>query len=517
MSEIDTQIATLLDDVAATIHPTPDFEAVLHGGGAGGGAVAGAPGGGRPFRRGLAVAAASVLLVGGAAAAAFGFDDGDGDPGSLATKVVTTPAPSPLGTLPPDEDGGAPSTTVASEAGDETTTSVAEAAAEHERTARLGEGDLDGDPVVQVVLGTAVPGEAVTVATDRGETIVETGEDGGWKAVLELHDVPPATSIPIRVNFADADTVFEFTVVTPEEEPPATTVAEDPKEEEPPPTTVAKEEPQFVEFTAKLGTSYASASPMKQVLYGTATPGTKILATTAYGHVTATAGEKGNWEAHLKMYEVPAPSNVRITVTASGFAKEFEFWVERPAPEPQPDPDPVAFTADMAAVYNEVDPIKVVFHGTGTPGSVVRLGSDFGVAEVVVGEKGKWETHLRLYEVPAGRTVGIRATNTASEQVFEFSVTKPETVTYDFTANAAFTICDTNPPFNEYWGTATPGSTISISSPYGSKNVTAGELGKWDARIEYPDAPYGVWFDVTITSSKDGGTKVFEFKRVEAV
>lgn len=520
MNEIDTQIATLLDDVASTINPTPNFEAILTGGGAGAGSVGGGGfgGAGRPFRRVLAIAAASVVVLGGAAAA-FQLDGDDTD--MVATETVTEPSttePAPSTTaeaVASDDERTTPeSTAPADELGDSNENAAddgAEAGAEH--SARLGDGKLAGDPVIQVVLGTAAPGERVEVATEYGEAAVEAGPDGAWTAVLELHDVPPATLVPIRVSFADADDVFELEIHTPvaeepDPEPPATTVAEDPV-----PETTEPKQPDPVEFTAKLGPSYNEAQPMKQVLFGTATPGTRILATSAYGHVTVYAGEKGNWEAHLLMYEVPGGTNVRITATASGFPQEYEFWVERPASEPQP----IAFTADLTAAYPEANPMKAVLHGRGTPGSEVRAGSEYGVAEAVVGEKGNWELVLEMHEVPAGTTVGIRVTNTKSESVYEFAITKAGAPSYELRAEAAFVECDSTPPFNEYWGTATPGATITINSPYGGKQVTAGELGKWEARVEFPDAPVGTMFEVSITSSKDGGTKVFPFKRVEAV
>jgi hypothetical protein len=49
---------------------------------------------------------------------------------------------------------------------------------------------------------------------------------------------------------------------------------------------------------------------------------------------------------------------------------------------------------------------------------------------------------------------------------------------------------------------------ISLTSPYGSKQVVSNAEGHWSARIEFPDAPVGETFNVHITSSK--GTAVYD-------
>jgi hypothetical protein len=83
-----------------------------------------------------------------------------------------------------------------------------------------------------------------------------------------------------------------------------------------------------------------------------------------------------------------------------------------------------------------------------------------------------------------------------------------------FTANAALTTSDRTPPVNEYWGTSTAGAVISITSDYGSTQVESKSDGKWSARVEYPDAPVGVTFNVHVTSSKGEAAYDFSFTRV---
>jgi hypothetical protein len=252
---------------------------------------------------------------------------------------------------------------------------------------------------------------------------------------------------------------------------------------------------------------------MTQVLHGTATPGTKVLATSAYGHATATAGDRGGWELVLKMYEVPAPSAVRVTVSADTGGPTHEFWLERPAPEPKPEPQDVPFTAQRGDVRHDGELTKVVLYGTGQPGSGVLASSEHGAEDARVGEKGQWELHLELWDIPAGHEALVRVTNNASEQVFEFVVdgpeSEPEPKRIDFTADAALAESDRTPPVNEYWGTSTAGAKIRITSEFGGATVHSDDEGRWDARVEFPDAPVDVTFVVRITSTK--GEAVYEF------
>jgi hypothetical protein len=518
MNDVDTRLTALFDEIASSIDPTPDFEAVMNGTGgltpvAG---TANAGRGGRPFRRVIAVAAA-VALVAGGAAAAFQLD---GEPEMVASDelVVPTTIESEV-TVPTTTGGDAESETTSDDTGEvEDPVNI--------RTAALGAGRLDTDPIRQIVLGRSMPGELVRVSTPYGETETTTDDDGRWRVVLEIAGVPPTTLVPIEVSFED-ETTIELTIVTPAAEPeptPDTTVAaeepepkaEEPKAEEPKTEQPKTEQPKTeqpvaaVPFTASLGASYADASPMKQVVFGTATPGTKVLVTSAYGNTTVEAGSKGGWEAHLKMHDVPGGTDVRITVTASGFGQEYEFWVRRPMPEAKP------FTAAIAATHLEGDPVKVVFQGTGAPGSKVTASADYGSADTVVSGSGHWELKLMMSGVPAQTNVGIRVADAASGTTKDFSVTTSAAPApkHHFKAHAAYEDCDETPPYNEYWGTAAPGSTVTISSPYGGAQVSVGESGAWSARVEFPSAPVGEKFQVSLTNSQDGHSFTFGFMRI---
>jgi hypothetical protein len=58
--------------------------------------------------------------------------------------------------------------------------------------------------------------------------------------------------------------------------------------------------------------------------------------------------------------------------------------------------------------------------------------------------------------------------------------------------------CDSEPPFEVFWGTANIGDKIQIESAYGSVQVFAGDNGDWEARIYFEGAPVGVPFEIWV-------------------
>lgn len=78
-----------------------------------------------------------------------------------------------------------------------------------------------------------------------------------------------------------------------------------------------------------------------------------------------------------------------------------------------------------------------------------------------------------------------------------------------FTASQAYGSCDEPVPYDIFSGTADPGSTVTISSPYGSGSTTADGSGHWERKVEFPSAPRGSTF--TVTASGIGGSERFDF------
>lgn len=89
------------------------------------------------------------------------------------------------------------------------------------------------------------------------------------------------------------------------------------------------------------------------------------------------------------------------------------------------------------------------------------------------------------------------------------TTTAAPVVTIAFSAAQAYGSCDEPVPYDIFSGQATPGSTITISSPHGSGSTTADSSGHWERKVEFPSAPRGEAFSVSVSGL--GGSKTFSF------
>ena len=81
-----------------------------------------------------------------------------------------------------------------------------------------------------------------------------------------------------------------------------------------------------------------------------------------------------------------------------------------------------------------------------------------------------------------------------------------------FTASARYGSCAEDPPYDEYSGTAAPGTTITVTSPHSAPSTVTADLnGGWWIRVEFPASTVGENFDVSVS---DGTTsRLFDFVR----
>jgi hypothetical protein len=194
---------------------------------------------------------------------------------------------------------------------------------------------------------------------------------------------------------------------------------------------------------------------------------------------------------------------------------------EKPSEEPPTtvvDDDPPDLLILHPKNGAELESSEVVFEGKTEPGARVSAG-DF---QADVGSDGGWR--LVLF-VDRGTTVVTfwavdKAGNesTASITLYyqppvDTTVPKEEDRDWEFSANAKFGESVEFPPYDIYFGTGRPGDTISITSEYGSGTGLVGPDGGWDAKVEFPEAPIGAVFVVTVTDSF-GRQRQFEFVRL---
>ena len=177
------------------------------------------------------------------------------------------------------------------------------------------------------------------------------------------------------------------------------------------------------------------------------------------------------------------------------------------------------FSIDYPADGKQVTSKVVAFGGTAADGVTVHRGK-----YTATPTDGAWVMELVLS--PGKNKVAFEATNAEGAREVEsvivyYDARVEEEKEHDgdkgdhdknvgFTANQKYGICGEEVPYDKFWGTAKPGATITASSPYGSASTTAGEKGYWDLKVQFPNAPVGEKFTVTITSS-DGGSKSFTF------
>lgn len=181
---------------------------------------------------------------------------------------------------------------------------------------------------------------------------------------------------------------------------------------------------------------------------------------------------------------------------------------------PDTTPPPLEITSPKPDEHFEVDVID--FRGTTEPGAKVFAGQ----YEANVDGEGNWS--IRLVLSPGANGARFIATDAAGNQS-EARVTVhydiPETTTeppkdppqeIEFTAHSVYGSCEENPPFDVYWGTASPGTPIYIESEFGSGVTEANSSGDWEIRVYFPEAPADKVFTVKVKDNK-GNKKLFEF------
>jgi len=78
-----------------------------------------------------------------------------------------------------------------------------------------------------------------------------------------------------------------------------------------------------------------------------------------------------------------------------------------------------------------------------------------------------------------------------------------------FSANQKYGSCGEDVPYDVFFGTAVPNSTVWVESRFGGGSTKAGENGGWDLKVKFPEAPPGEVFEVVVEG--EGGRKVFTF------
>jgi hypothetical protein len=282
-------------------------------------------------------------------------------------------------------------------------------------------------------LSSVAPGtpkrRRVLVAILRPAWIVALLLIGSAVAVaMVLDSSPPPEPIPPTDTTIVTPTTVAPTVpttVAPEPTTPTTVAAVVPVN--PTTTTVAPDtEPPLLEITSP--ENGAEFEEKTVTFAGTTEPGASVFA----GKYEADVDAEGNWHIVLKLGDGKTVARF-VARDGSGNESEASVTVYYVAPtttttEPEPtttEKELAAFTANSTYESCSDSPPFNVYYGTGEPGSWVDITSEYGSAELVVGEDGNWEKTVYFETAPADEPFGVRVADQYG-RVFEFSfVYKP--------------------------------------------------------------------------------------------
>lgn len=199
---------------------------------------------------------------------------------------------------------------------------------------------------------------------------------------------------------------------------------------------------------------------------------------------------------------------VRSDVPAPVGAVTDDSSEETPAVSEDLEPPLLELTSPIDGEH--LDRKVVAFSGRTEPDAEVLASGKFSV---VVDGNGAWSVDLVLS--PGANGVVFTATDQAGNvseiratvylDIEEPKETTTTEVAWIFTANQTYGSCSEPIPFDVFSGKAKPGSTVLISSPYGSGSTTANEDGVWSVEVQFPSAPYNELF--TVTAKDHAGTK----------
>ncbi|MGQ0850083.1 MAG: hypothetical protein ACT4OP_13425 [Actinomycetota bacterium] len=186
-----------------------------------------------------------------------------------------------------------------------------------------------------------------------------------------------------------------------------------------------------------------------------------------------------------------------------------------PAPVP-PDTTPPFLHVTSPEDGMEFTERNVTFAGTTEPGTEVFAGQ----FEAAVDAGGSWQIVLILSE--GANPVRLTARDGAGNESYaaitvyysEPATTTPTVVEKEpsvFEAHAMFGTCNLTPPYDIYYGTGQPGSTIHVQSEFGSGSVMVNSEGQWELQVFFPTAEPGRVFPVKVFDTY-GRQRVFEFQ-----
>jgi hypothetical protein len=418
MNDFESRLTMLLDDVASSVHPHPDPDAVFRP------TIPTVANDAHVYRpRWFAVAAASIVLVGGSAFAMERITSETTarivpaaspvtEPIHVTTTVVEptatsidepadlAPAKVPVFTPAVVPDAAAQPTEPTEPTVPPTEPTLPPVVIEF--TAKLGANGRAQTPMTQGFYGNAQPGSAIRVVTQFGVAETTANGDGKWETTLTMLEVPAGTKVAVRITSSTSDRVRQFTLERPA--PPAPPAA-----------------PAVIEFTAYLGANGQANTPMTQGFYGNAAAGSAIRVATSWGVAEAVAGPDNIWQATLTMPDVPPGTIVAVRITSSTSTRVREFTLQRPG---TPTPPSIDFTANAGWATTDATPPVDEYWGNSTAGALITITSPYGGAQVESNADGHWTARPTFPDAPVGVTFNVHITSSKGTAVYDFPLTR---------------------------------------------------------------------------------------------
>jgi len=165
----------------------------------------------------------------------------------------------------------------------------------------------------------------------------------------------------------------------------------------------------------------------KEVAYeGKTEPGARVFA----GKYEADVDAEGNWRIVLFLNH-EGVHNVTVTATdkASNEATaSVKVYYDPPKDEEKPkeeepkeEPKEYDFSAKQKYGSSSESPPWDKWYGTGTPGTEIWIGNDWGSSSTTVPEGGEWYLKVQFPEMPCGTKAVVLETNDGDRKVFEFT------------------------------------------------------------------------------------------------
>jgi len=233
-----------------------------------------------------------------------------------------------------------------------------------------------------------------------------------------------------------------------------------------------------------------SADPYTQ-FYGTADPGTVVVASSPYGTADLEVGESGEFSLKLFFEGAPSGFTFPVTLTVGDVEYQFEFtclW----------DPDNIALTAHQAYGSSDSATPYEKFFGTAPPGTAVHATSAYGSADTEASEHGEWYLKLWFEGQPVGEPFDITVTVGDDTFTFSFVWLQEEGLTGEISVVQEGTSSNSSSPYTRFVGTAPAGTHVLATSAYGSADLEVGESGEFSLKVWFTNAPAGVKFPITL-------------------